>query len=101
MSEENENDVVENENDVVGNPYDGALNTAIRAEYEEKKAQYKAARSNAKTVAERKVIMKLYQDDLIDLAVETRILQDWDLNTALNQEINSITRRVSTGSRGW
>ena len=89
------------ETKVVGNPYDGALNTAIRAEYEEKKAQYKAARSNAKTVAERKVIMKLYQDDLIDLAVETRILQDWDLNTALNQEINSITRSVSTGSRGW
>ena len=91
----------ENVNDVVGNPYDGALNTAIRAVYEEKKAQYKAARSNAKTVAERKVIMKLYQDDLIDLAVESRILADWDLNSALNQEINSITRRVSTGSRGW
>ena len=85
----------------VSNPYDGALTTALRAEYEEKKAQYKAARSNAKTVAERKVIMKLYQDDLIDLAVESRILADWDLNSALNQEINSITRRVSTGSRGW
>ena len=86
---------------VVGNPYDGALNTALRLEYEEKKAQYKAARNNAKTVAERKVIMKLYQDDLIDLCVESRILADWDLNSALNQEINSITRRVSTGSRGW
>jgi len=85
----------------VNNPYDGALTTALRAEYEEKKLQYKTARSNAKTVAERKVIMKLYQDDLIDLAVESRILQDWDLNTALNQEINSITRRVSGGSRGW
>ena len=95
MSEETINE------EVTGNPYDGALNTAIRKEYEEKKEQYKAARSKAKTVAERKVIMKLYQDDLIDLAVESRILADWDLNTALNQEINSITRRVSTGSRGW
>ena len=91
----------ENVNDVVGNPYDGALNTAIRAEYEEKKAQYKAARSNAKTVAERKVIMRMYQDDLIDLATEARILQDWDMSTALNQEIDAITRRVSTGRRGW
>ena len=86
---------------VVGNPYDGALTTALREEYEEKKVQYKAARNNCKTVAERKVIMKLYQDDLIDLAVESRILQDWDLNTALNQEINAITRRVSSGNRGW
>ena len=85
----------------VKNPYDDALNTDLREEYAEKKKQYKAARSNAKTVAERKVIMKLYQDDLIDMAVESRILSDWDLNSALNQEINSITRRVSTGSRGW
>ena len=99
MSEETkETKVVEK---TVGNPYDGALNTALRLEYEEKKAQYKAARNNAKTVAERKVIMKLYQDDLIDLCVESRILADWDLNSALNQEINAITRRVSTGSRGW
>ena len=85
----------------VKNPYDGALNTDLREEYAEKKKQYKAARCNAKTVAERKVIMKLYQDDLIDMAVEARILSDWDLNSALNQEINAITRRVSTGSRGW
>ena len=99
MPEETKDKVVEET--VTGNPYDGALNTALRLEYEEKKAQYKAARNNAKTVAERKVIMKLYQDDLIDLCVESRILTDWDLNSALNQEINSITRRVSTGSRGW
>ena len=89
------------ETKVVGNPYDGALTTALREEYEEKKSMYKAARNNCKTVAERKIIMKLYQDDLIDMCVESRILQDWDLNSALNQEINAITRRVSTGSRGW
>ena len=43
----------------------------------------------------------MYQDDLIDLATEARILQDWDMSTALNQEIDAITRRVSTGRRGW
>ena len=95
MSEESKPEVVE------VNPYTGALNTALREEYEEKKAHYKAARNNCKTVAERKVIMKIYQDDLIDLCVESRILSDWDLNSALNQEINAITRRVSTGQRGW
>ena len=98
MSEETKPTVVKK---TEANPYDGALNTALRLEYEEKKAQYKSARNNAKTVAEKKIIMKLYQDDLIDLCVESRILADWDLNSALNQEINSITRRVSTGNRGW
>ena len=100
MSEETKPTEVVEEN-VTGNPYDGALSTELRAEYDEKKAQYKAARNNCKTVAERKIVMKLYQDDLIDMCVESRILQDWDLNSALNQEINAITRRVSTGSRGW
>ena len=85
----------------VGNPYDGALNTDLREEYDEKKKMYKAARITCKTVAERKVIMRMYQDDLIDLAIESTIQQDWDMNMALNQEINGITRRVSTGRRGW
>ena len=98
MSEENVNDVVE---ETAKNPYDGALNTDLREEHAEKKEQYKAARSKCKTVAERKVIMRMYQDDLIDLATEARILQDWDMSTALNQEIDAITRRVSTGRRGW
>ena len=99
MSEENEN--VEVVVEPAKNPYDGALNTDLREEHAEKKEQYKAARNNCKTVSERKVIMRMYQDDLIDLATEARILQDWDMSTALNQEIDAITRRVSTGRRGW
>jgi len=95
MSEESKPEVVE------VNPYTGALNTALREEYEEKKAHYKAARNNCKTVAERKVIMRMYQDDLIDLATEARILADWDMSTALNQEIDALSRRLSTGRRGW
>ena len=83
------------------NPYDGALTTALRAEYEEKKKQYKSARSNAKNVAERKVIMKLYQDGLIDFATESRILQDWEMNSQINQEIDALNRRLSTGRRSW
>ena len=89
------------ETKVVGNPYVGALNTDLRDEYKEKKEQYKSARSNCKTVAERKVIMRMYQDDLIDLATESRILNDWDMNTAINQEIDALSRRLSTGRRGW
>ena len=95
MSEENENVVT------VKNPYDGALNTDLREEHAEKKEQYKAARNKCKTVAERKVIMRMYQDDLIDLATEARILADWDMSTALNQEIDALSRRLSTGRRGW
>ena len=99
MSEETkETKVVE---ETVGNPYEGALNTDLREEYDEKKKQYKAARMTCKTVAERGVIMRMYQDDLIDLATESRILKDWDMNTAINQEIDALTRRLSTGRRGW
>ena len=87
--------------ETVVNPYVGALNTDLRDEYKEKKEQYKAARANCKTVAERKVMMRMYQDDLIDLATEARILNDWDMNTAINQEIDALTRRLSTGRRGW
>ena len=90
-----------NETKVVGNQYEGALNTDLREEYDEKKKQYKAARMHCKTVAERKVIMRMYQDDLIDLATEARILADWDMSTALNQEIDALSRRLSTGRRGW
>ena len=99
MSDENEN--VEVVVEPAKNPYDGALNTDLREEYDEKKKLYKAARSNCKTVAERKVIMRMYQDDLIDLATEARILADWDMSTALNQEIDALSRRLSTGRRGW
>ena len=97
MSEETKDKVVER----TVNPYDGALNSDLRDEYKERKAEYKAARSNCKTVAERKVIMRMYQDDLIDLATEARILADWDMSTALNQEIDALSRRLSTGRRGW
>ena len=98
MSEETKPTVVKK---TEANPYVGALNTDLRDEYKEKKEQYKAARSNCKTVAERKVMMRMYQDDLIDLATESRILNDWDMNTAINQEIDALTRRLSTGRRGW
>jgi len=83
------------------NQFESALSNDLKEEYEETKAQYKAAKKNAKTVQERITVMKLYQDSLIDFAVESRILQDWQLNSQINQEIDAITRRVSTGRRGW
>ena len=100
MSDENEN-VVEVVKEVEPNQFSQALSNDLKEEYEETKAQYKAAKKNAKTVQERITVMKLYQDSLIDFAVESRILQDWQLNSQINQEIDAITRRVSTGRRGW
>ena len=83
------------------NQFDSALSNDLKEEYEETKKQYKAAKLKAKTVQERVTIMKMWQDSLIDFAVESRILQDWQMNTQINQEIDAITRRVSTGRRGW
>jgi hypothetical protein len=100
MSEENVTPE-ETEKSEPTNQFNSALTNDLKEEYEETKAQYKAAKKNAKTVQERITVMKLYQDSLIDFAVESRILQDWQLNTQINQEIDAITRRVSTGRRGW
>ena len=83
------------------NQFDSALSNDLKEEYEETKKQYKSAKLRAKTVAERVTIMKMWQDSLIDFAVESRILQDWQMNSQINQEIDAITRRVSTGRRGW
>ena len=83
------------------NQFNQALSNDLKEEYEETKKDYKAAKRNAKTVHERITVMKMYQDSLIDYAVESRILQDWTLNTQINQEINALTRRLSTGQRGW
>ena len=83
------------------NQFNQALSNDLKEEYEETKTEYKAAKRQAKTVAERKTIMRMYQDSLIDFATESRILQDWEFNTAVNQEIDALNRRLSTGRRSW
>ena len=104
MSDENETPEVKKPKvvkEVEPNQFSQALSNDLKEEYEETKKQYKAAKKMAKTVHERTNVMKMYQDSLIDFAVESRILQDWTLNTQINQEINALTRRLSTGQRGW
>ena len=84
------------------NPYINAvLDNDVKAEYEETKEEYKAARKQCKTIDERKQLMRHYQDDLIELAITARIAGDNDFNAALNQEIQSLTRRLWSGQRGW
>ena len=85
----------------VQNQFQIALSNDLKEEYEETKAEYKSAKKMAKTVAERKTIMRMYQDSLIDFATESRILQDWEFNAAINQEIDALNRRLSTGRRSW
>tara|TARA_R100000656_G_C3867421_1_gene111359 strand:- start:169 stop:456 length:288 start_codon:yes stop_codon:yes gene_type:complete len=81
------------------NPYINAvLDNDVKAEYEETKEEYKAARKQCKTIDERKQLMRHYQDDLIELAITARIAGDNDFNAALNLEIKSLTRRLWSGS---
>ena len=97
MSEENKTPEVE-ENHYINS----VLSNATKDEYNELKDEYKAARKQCKTIDERKQLMRHYQDDLIELAVSARIAGDTDLNAALNQEIQSLTRRLWTGrSNSW
>ena len=83
------------------NQFSQALTNDLKEEYNECKSEYKAAKKNAKTVAERRTVMRLYQDSLIDFATESRILQDWEMNSQINQEIDALNRRLSTGRRSW
>ena len=84
------------------NMFDNALKADHKEDYEEIKAQYKAARRNAKTIDERKQLMRIYQDELIELAVSARIAGAFDFNIALNQEITALTKRLYTGQgKSW
>ena len=82
---------------VVDNMFNNALKADHKEEYEEIKDQYKAARRNAKTIDERKQLMRIYQDELIELAVSARIAGAMDFNIALNQEIKALDKRLYTG----
>ena len=83
------------------NQFNQALSNDLKDEYDETKDEYKAAKRNCKTVAERRTVMRMYQDSLIDFATESRILQDWEMNSQINQEIDALNRRLSTGRRSW
>ena len=87
---------------VVDNMFVNALTADHKEEYEEIKAQYKSARRNAKTIDERKQLMRIYQDELIELAVSARIAGALDFNIALNQEISALNKRLYTGQgKNW
>ena len=85
------------------NYYENAiLANETKKEYEETKAKYKAARRTCKTNDERKTLMRLYMDDLVELAIQSRIAGDMDFNANLNQEIRGLRRRIFTGqNNSW
>ena len=91
MSEEiKKEDVIDTEN-----RYDALKDNPLHVEFDELKAEYKAARKNCKTVHERTTVMEAYQSDLMDIAAEAQMLNDWTLLTQLNSIITSIDRRTA------
>ena len=99
MSDETTNDVAE---EVVSQYDDAVLASDTKLEYEETKAEYKATRRKCKSREERKTLMRLYADDLVELAVQSRIAGDMDFNANLNQEIKALNRRIFTGqNNSW
>ena len=83
------------------NRYDSIFDSSIGKEYNEIKEDYKAARKNAKTQAQKMMLMKAYADDLIDLAVDARISGEFELNSELNTLVQSLSRRTYRGKRNW
>ena len=99
MSDETTNDVGE---EVVSQYDDAVLASDAKVEYEELKAEYKTTRRKCKSREERKTLMRLYADDLVEIAVQARIAGDMDFNANLNQEIKALNRRIFTGqNNSW
>ena len=90
MAKENNNNVIDTEN-----RYEALKNNPLQVEFEELKSEYKAARKNCMTVHERTTVMEVYQSDLMDIAAEAQMLNDWTLLTQLNSIIQSIDRRTA------
>ena len=81
---------------------DPVLASDTKQEYDELNAEYKATRRKCKSREERKTLMRLYVDDLIEIAVQARIAGDVDFNANLNQEIKALNRRIFTGqNNSW
>ena len=98
MSDETTNEVEE----VVSQYDDAVLASDTKLEYEELNAEYKSTRRKCKSREERKTLMRLYVDDLIEIAVQARIAGDVDFNANLNQEIKALNRRIFTGqNNSW
>ena len=97
MSDETTNEVE------VTSQYDNpVLASETKTEYEELNAEYKSTRRKCKSREERKTLMRLYVDDLIEIAVQARIAGDVDFNANLNQEIKALNRRIFTGqNNSW
>ena len=88
--------------EVLANRYSASLEDPLHKDYEEVKLEYKTAKRDCKTIAERKKIMTMYQEDLIDLAVEASVQADWILYANINKEISSLQIRLATRrNRGY
>tara|TARA_Y100000310_G_C20118823_1_gene550520 strand:- start:185 stop:493 length:309 start_codon:yes stop_codon:yes gene_type:complete len=94
MSEPTDKEVKAAE-EVLVSRYDAMLDSPLLKEYEGTKAEYKASMRNCVTIADRKKLMTVYQEDLIDIAVDARIDTDWILYTQINSEINSLEKRLA------
>ena len=91
MAEEINNDAVKE----TESRYDALKNNPLQVEFNELKAEYKAARKNCTNLHERTTVMEACQSDLMDIAAEAQMLNDWTLLTQLNSIITSIDRRTA------
>ena len=87
----------------IENRYSELANSELRAEYNEMKDEYKAARKKARTVSEKKIIMSSYLSDVQDIAAEAVSMKDWELVSELNGIIDSLRTRTTSGfkNRGY
>ena len=89
----------------VTKPVDNALLNRAEAsetslEYDEKKLEYKEAMKYASSEADRKTLMRMHREDLIDIAVDAEENKEWMLKAAIDRRIDSLDKRTYTARRG-
>ena len=79
--------------------YLSLIDTELAAEYEDKTDEYKASIVGCKSTSQRKAVMKMYLEDCIDILVEARINEEWELYSKVNKKISSLEKRTFSGGR--
>ena len=85
---------------VSDNRYDKIASNEIKLEFEEVVVDFKAAVKGCANTAERKTIMRMHMEDLMDLGLEAQQAQDWSLKFEIDARISSMQQRTARRSRG-
>ena len=82
------------------NRYDKILSSETKKEFKECVEDFKRAVVNCANTQERKNIMRVHMEDLMDLGLEAQQAMDWSLKSEIDTRIYSMQQRTASKARG-